>query len=628
MSSEKSIAPSPVMARISSDEIEARMIIFNANDGLFIVLSIPMGFPMNDRLISRKWSLGTLSLMVPPVVVALLVGQTLRHRDWNEPFFVNSAYFILCTMLGVYLVVLLSGYGEAWSPRAWIRENVLGIVTTAAVSTTVLCSVAPAFRVLADEANLVGVSKNLFFYKTANFAVTGKWYFENYWNINLTTDRRPALFPFLVSLIHTVRGYHAENAFHLNAIIFILFVYSSYRLAKSLGGEVFGVAAAILFASSPNTLVSTRSGGFDLLAAFLLLVVIQRFYAYVKQPSPRGLALLSLSLCFLIHVRVESMGLAAVATIALLSLGVVKWSHFRGFGFVYSLTPVFLVSRYWQSVAKAHDTEQPLSASMFGKSYFFHNLRDYVGLLANPLQFDGPHSRLLMICGAAGGVLVAYHLVVQVRARGLSPAHLQLAVFVGALVAAEFVVSFAYSFGQASQPASARIFIWLDTLLAFLAAWLLTVVGGRLAVLLETMRGRAQAAITTFACGAIFAMHVPVASDARFVNALIVTRQAAVVWRFFAQLGQKSILVLTDRPGLYTIMDYGARDISVATSDRNCLYELSRHLYSDIYLVQELDLETKQPRPGFTAWPDVATEPVLEFQTTDSTFVRVARVTH
>jgi hypothetical protein len=57
--------------------------------------------------------------------------------------------------------------------------------------------VPPGFRVLADEANLVAVSKNLFFDKTANFAVTGKWYFENYWNLNQATDRRPALFPFL-----------------------------------------------------------------------------------------------------------------------------------------------------------------------------------------------------------------------------------------------------------------------------------------------------------------------------------------------------------------------------------------------------------------------------------------------
>jgi hypothetical protein len=583
---------------------------------------------MNHRWISRKWSLGVLLLAAPPVGVALLVAATLRHRDWNEPFFVYSAYYILSTMLGVYFLVLLSGWGEVLSARAWIRQNVAGIITTAMVGTTVLYGVAPGFRVLADEANLVGVSKNLFFHKTANFAVMGKWYFENYWNLVDVTDRRPALFPFLVSLVHMVRGYHAENAFHLNAILFVLFVFSSYHLAKCLGGEVFGVASALLVAASPNTLVAARSGGFDLLAALLLLIVIQRFHDYAKDPSPRALALLSLSLCLLAHVRVEGLGLVAVAGVVVLSLRMFKWSHLRGFGFVYALIPVFLVSRYWQSVAKADDAEQPLSTTLFGRKNFVQNVRDYLGLAAHPLQFDGPHARLLMICGGAGCLLLVWGFVRHARARTLQRAHVQLAVFVGALFAMEVVLSFSYAFGQSSLPASARLFIWLDTLVSFVSAWLLTLLGRRLAVRSETIQGRSSVAITTIACAALFAMYLPVASEARFMNALFLTRQAAETWRFFDRLGEKRILVLSDRPGLYSIMDYGSLDLSTSVAEGNSLFELSRHLYKDIYLIQEMDLETKQPRPGFGSWPNVPLEPVLDFQITATTFVRIARVTH
>jgi hypothetical protein len=583
---------------------------------------------MNHRWISRKWSLGVLLLAAPPVGVALLVAATLRHRDWNEPFFDYSAYYILSTMLGVYFLVLLSGWGEVLSARAWIRQNVAGIITTAMVGTTVLYGVAPGFRVLADEANLVGVSKNLFFHKTANFAVMGKWYFENYWNLVDVTDRRPALFPFLVSLVHMVRGYHAENAFHLNAILFVLFVFSSYHLAKCLGGEVFGVASALLVAASPNTLVAARSGGFDLLAALLLLIVIQRFHDYAKDPSPRALALLSLSLCLLAHVRVEGLGLVAVAGVVVLSLRMFKWSHLRGFGFVYALIPVFLVSRYWQSVAKADDAEQPLSTTLFGRKNFVQNVRDYLGLAAHPLQFDGPHARLLMICGGAGCLLLVWGFVRHARARTLQRAHVQLAVFVGALFAMEVVLSFSYAFGQSSLPASARLFIWLDTLVSFVSAWLLTLLGRRLAVRSETIQGRSSVAITTIACAALFAMYLPVASEARFMNALFLTRQAAETWRFFDRLGEKRILVLSDRPGLYSIMDYGSLDLSTSVAEGNSLFELSRHLYKDIYLIQEMDLETKQPRPGFGSWPNVPLEPVLDFQITATTFVRIARVTH
>jgi hypothetical protein len=575
---------------------------------------------MNVRSAVRNWSLGTLSLLLP----AALVGTTLRHREYNEPFFLYSAYYVLFAMLVVYAGVRLSGPGETPSPVAWIKENLAGIVATAVVSTVVLLAVAPAFRVLADEANLVGVSKNLFFHRTANFAVTGKWYFENYWNINETIDRRPALFPFLVSLLHVVRGYHAENAFHLNAIIFVLFVFSSYRLAKSLGGELFGVAAAIAVAVSPNTLVSARSAGFDLLSTFLLVLVVQGFHDYVKQPSPRRLAILSLNLCLLVHVRYEAWALLGGAIVVLLAFRLVKRAHLQGFGFVYALMPLFLLPRYWQSVAKANDAEQPLSASLFSVSSCLQNAADYLRVAARPLEIGGPHSPLLMILGAGGCALVVRHLVRSLQSKDASVIH--FAVFVAVLLGMESVICLAYMWGKPLHAASARLFIWLDTFVSFAAAWLLTVLGRHFALPVPLLRRRSGAPVTVLACLTLFAMHVPVASEARFVNALILTRQAAQTWRFFETLAEKRILVLSDRPGLFTIMDYGALDISTAVSDRGLLLELSRHLYKDIYLVQEVDLATGQPLPGFASWPDVEAETVLEFQNTDSASVRIARV--
>jgi 4-amino-4-deoxy-L-arabinose transferase-like glycosyltransferase len=576
---------------------------------------------MTQRSAVRTWGPGVSSLLV----TATLVGATMRHRQWNEPLFAYSTYYVLFAMLAVYAGVRLSGESETPSFRAWIKENLAGIVVTLAVSTVVLLAVAPGFRVLADEANLVGVSKNLFFQRKANFAVTGKWYFENYWNINEVTDRRPALYPFLVSLLHVVLGYHAENAFHVNAIIFVLFVFSSYRLAKCLGGELYGVAAAIVVAVSPNTLVSARSAGFDFLATFLLLVVVQSFHDYVKQPSPRQLAILSLNLCLLAHVRYEAWALVGVVAIVLLAFRLVRREHLRGFGFVYCLAPLFLLPRYWQTVAKAHDAEQPLSASMFGFSHFMHHAGDYVRLAAHPLEIGGPHSPLLLILGAGGCAFVLPRLVRCLRDKERAR-HVQLAAFVAVLLGMESVICFAYLFGTPMHAASARLFIWLDTFFAFAAAWCLTVLGRRFAMPLAILGRRSGAPVTVLACAALFAMHLPVASEARFVNALILTRQAAQTWRFFDKLAEKQILVLSDRPGLFTIMDYGALDISTFGIDRGCLTELSRHLYKDIYLVQEMDLDTRQPLPGFATWPDVETETVLEFQSTDSSSVRIARV--
>lgn len=581
---------------------------------------------MNVRSILQKWSWRTYLLFVPAFAVAILVAFTLRHRDYNETFFIYGTYYVLATMLGTYLLVWLSGADESWSPRVWIRSNVPGIVTTALVSSAVFLAVHPAYRVLADEANLVGVSKNLYANRTANFAVTGKWYFENYWNINQVTDRRPSLYPFLVSLLHTLRGYHPQNGFHTNAVIFILFVFASYRLAKSLGGEIFGVAAAILVATSPNTVVAARSAGFDLMSVFLLLALVQSVHSYAKDPTPRALALVALTMCLLMHVRVESMGLVAVSLVMLAAFRIFRWSHLKGYEFVYSLIPVFLALRYWQTLAKANDQEQPLSAKMFGVHHFITNGRDYLGILKHPFDLDTAHSPLLLALGAVGCALLVFRVVRRARVGALPRADLQLALLVSALVAAEIVLTFAYSAGLPLQPASVRLFIWLDTFLAFVAAWVLTALGGRVGVLREKLREWSAPVLTVLVSAGLFVLHLPVAQEARFINALILTREAAQTWAYFESLGDKRILVLTDRPGLYTIMNYGALDISGATSNKQCLYELSRHLYDNIYLVQELDLESKKPLTGFTSWSDVPLQTVLEFQNTESASVRISRV--
>ncbi len=579
---------------------------------------IPLPTPRSLRL--SNWLLA-----VPPLAAAGLFCATLRHREWNEPWFVYSTYYVLFVMVMVYAGVRISSLADGPPLRLWIRENLAGLVTTALVCTMVFLAVAPAYRVLADEANLVGVSKNLFFYRTANLAVSGKWYFESYWNLGEVTDRRPALFPFFVSLLHVVRGYHAENAFHVNAILFVLFVFCSYRLAKRLGGEVFGIAAAVLVAASPTTLVSARSAGFDFFATFLLLVIVRSFHDYVTQPSPRRLAILTLDLCLLAHVRYEGGALLGLAALLLFGFRTVRWSHLRGFGLLYSVVPLFLLPRYWQAVAKADDAEQPLTAKLFGISHFLRNAGEYLRMTLRPLEVGGAHSPLIAILGIAGCALLLIQLAVRLRKKALSWPQAQFAIFVAAALGAQSVLYFSYMQGEPLQPASARLFMWLDTFLAFAAAWILAAIGHRIAASASDRR-LAGAMGAVLASAVLFATNLPAAIDARFIHELILTRQAAAIWRFFDKLGDKGILILSDRPGLYTIMDYGSLDISLADGDRSPLYELSRHLYRDIYLVQEVDLETHKPLPAFDAWPDVEKETVFEFQNTDSTSVRIARI--
>ena len=168
---------------------------------------------------------------------------------------------------------------------AWAKENWPGLVVAAVVTVVAWLAIHPALRILSDEANLVGTSKNLFASRTATFTVSGKNYYDSYWDIDVAIDRRPALFPFLVSLVHVVCGYSYKNVFLFNLLLLPAFVLVSYRLAKSLGGETFGVVAALLVVAHPITLIAVRSGGFDFFALFFSLLVIKSLLDHLREPT-------------------------------------------------------------------------------------------------------------------------------------------------------------------------------------------------------------------------------------------------------------------------------------------------------------------------------------------------------
>jgi len=109
---------------------------------------------------------------------------------------------------------------------------------------------------------------------------------------------------------------------------------------------------------------------------------------------------------------------------------------------------------------------------------------------------------------------------------------------------------------------------------------------------------------------------------------LTLTREAATTWRFFENLHEKRILVITDRPGLYTIMEYGALDYDAAKQDPALLAAFDRHLFYDIYLVQQIDLGTHNPLPAYDIWPERGRQALLEFQNDGNQSVRISRLMH
>jgi hypothetical protein len=498
---------------------------------------------------------------------------------------------------------------------AWAKENWPGLAVAFILTVVAWHAVEPALRMLSDEANLVGTSKNLFASQTATFTVSGKNYYDSYWDVDVAIDQRPSLFPFLVSLLHAVWGYSYRNAFLFNLLVLPAFVLVSYRLAKRIGGETVGIVAALLVCAHPILLISVRSGGFDFLAVFFALLVVKSFFDHSREPSPARLAILWMNLCMFAEIRYES-ALFAVPVVAMLLLfRMVSVSLLRPYALLYALTPAFLLPRLWQAVLRGSVPRQDPGAVAFSLGNFASNAYEYAKPILSPFHSYPAHSAIVIALGIVGCALWLRRHHRDLFSRDWKP--LGFPVFVVAWMLLQVTIVFAYAWGRAQSAPSARLVLAIDTFLAFFAAWCLV-----------QLLSRWRSFVPVMLAASLVVVQVTVASQHRMLNRLTQTRESATTWRFFEQLHEKRILIVTDRPNHFTIMDYGAMSFDAAKRDPVLLEALARRLFYDIYVIQQINLATKNPLPGYDIWPTRELEPMLEFQNDANVLVRISRVPH
>ncbi|MBN1611167.1 MAG: glycosyltransferase family 39 protein [Polyangiaceae bacterium] len=557
-------------------------------------------------------------VLLPTVLLALLM-VSVAQRSYAERLYVHTTYyFLMATVLcwaGTYLHAARDVRRAAIV--TWLKENWPGLVIALVVTVIAGLAIHPALRVLSDEANLVGTSKNLFATKTATFTVSGKNYYDSYWDIDVVVDRRPPLFPFLVSLVHVLRGYSYKNVFLFNLMVLPAFVLVSYRLAKSLGGETFAIVASLFVVAHPTALISVRSGGFDFLTAFFALLVIKSLLEHCREPSPATLAILWMNLCMFAEIRYESALFIPPVVALLLLFRMVTWRTLRPYAFIYALTPAYLLPRVSQAMLGGNVPHQDPGTVVFSFKNFLNNSGEYFKPILSPFAPQPAHSALVIALGVVGCIVWLRWLYRRLLAPDWKDPELRFAILVAAWMSVQAVLVFTYAWGRAQYPSAARLVIVIDTFFAFAAAWVLS---------LALKRWRPFVAVLLAA--AVFAIHLPIAAQHRMMNRLTQTRESATTWRFFESLNEKRILIVTDRPNLYTIMGYGAMDFETARNDRFIFKAFARHLFYDIYLVQQVRLSTNELLPAYDIWPDRRLQTMLEFQNDADVLIRISRLAH
>lgn len=119
-------------------------------------------------------------------------------------------------------------------------------------------------------------------------------------------DKRPGLFPFATSLVHSLTGYRPENVFWLNSALTCLLLGLIYTVVAKTTSRSHGILALLLVTGLPLFAQNTNGGGYELLNLCLICGLVLAGLHYMKSEGIEGLNLMLMVSILLANNRYES----------------------------------------------------------------------------------------------------------------------------------------------------------------------------------------------------------------------------------------------------------------------------------------------------------------------------------
>lgn len=261
----------------------------------------PMPFPI-DALKERKFAAAGLSALL-----AALLGFVVIPDDFGLRLVIYGGYWVVlmtvvifvwaaCRSLRPWPMIFPGSAGERW---AW-----LGVAGCALL---LLVHEAYGFKVLMDEAMLLGTSMSMHLGREALVPMRAHDIVGHFQLLDGQLDKRPLLFPFLVSLLHDTTGYRPENPWVLNTLLTFVFMGLVHLLGRRLTGRAAGgLAAVLLLAGLPLLAQNATGAGFELLNLTMLAATLWLGMRWLERRESDTLTAFCYAGVLLAQVRYES----------------------------------------------------------------------------------------------------------------------------------------------------------------------------------------------------------------------------------------------------------------------------------------------------------------------------------
>ena len=569
----------------------------------------------------RVWLLGIILVAVALVARWLLPAQLAMRGV------ITGGYWVILVLMMMFGRAVWPVMRERWRQASFQRFEIWVAAGILVVSGIWFSHERPGYKILADELLLSGTAMSLHYERMATYPTRATDIQGPFLILSRTLDKRPLLFPMLVSAVHDVTGYRISNSFYLNMVLGAAFLWLVYLAGWNAGGSRWaGVLMALLFAGLPLMAQQATGGGFELLNLLLLVVLGLLMTIYLERPEKGRLEALVFCGLLLASTRYESViFLVPVAIVALLG-----WWRSEKIILSWPLifSPLFLVLPLMQNRVFVENTAAWEMGSRtgvtepFGFEYLAPNLGHALEFF---FDFGGYHANSPLF--AALGLLCLPFLILWTR-RIFGAAKTAQASDLGWAVAAlgllgVTAVYMLYFWGTFDDPLISRLSLPVHLLMAVAVV----IVG---AMVFKT-GDRGWKILTLVALGGFLFQSLPVMARQAYRTSYFPGVKMQIRQNFLETLTDRNVLVIDNDSFYWILQKIPASPVKQSILRKEGLrYHLRNHSFQAIYVFQSVKVNDQTGEmivdPQDDLGADFELTPVWEKRVETLLFARISRV--
>lgn len=441
---------------------------------------------MNEslNLPARLWARAEIRLALAGAsgLLAVYLGFLGVSVTAAEVFIKRGGYYVILASFALCLCSLWHWRHRAKPATAPMTRGQAWLVAGVIVGLSLLAINSEPFqsKILNDEFVLQSTAFNMHYFRDVAMMVRGYDIQGVFLSTDSYLDKRPYLYPFVVSLFHDLTGYRPLNAHLVNALLMPVGLWLVFVLGRLLAGWRSGLLAVVLLGSLPLLGQNATGSGMELLNFVMILATTILAAEYLRDPTEESLAALGLASVLLAQARYESA--LYVAPVGVVTLA--GWLRARRIILPWQLllVPLLLVPVALQNKVLSNS---PLlwelnekSATRFSLGYFADNVQGAWNFLFSPNPMLA-NSRLLSVVGIFALVWAGWRLIRSLpRWRTAAPAPMAFAAF-SLAIAANTLLVFCYYWSSFMDPMASRFALPLHLAMAFCAVLLMAALDRR-----------------------------------------------------------------------------------------------------------------------------------------------------